>query len=212
MATPRRMGLEAPRQLEDRRGARGVVVGAVADGVALVERVRRGAAEVVEVRADDDDLPSGERAIPTGHHGHDVLGRDPLRLAGVGELGAAGRELLEEGHAARPVDVRAGPRAVAGSIGQRPSARVAPGKPAGGAVVAGGPRGATLEPIVSQIGDVAPDAIRGVAGGRGATVHGAAGGQQDGREQHGTEGDVGAGGGQGRQRHAHRSAGSDSES
>ena len=61
--------------------------------------------------------------------------------------------------------------------------RVSAGEPGGGAVVAGRSRAATLEPIVCQVGDVAPDAV-GVHMSRGSAAPRApAGGAQHGDEK-----------------------------
>ena len=49
-----------------------------------------------------------------------------------------------------------------------------------------------VEPIVSEIGDVAPDPLRHDVGRLGTSLHRTATGQQDGREQEGSDGDESA--------------------
>ena len=211
---PSRIGGESARQLEDRRGAGGVVVGAVADRVARpgIERPAGRATEVVEVGSDDDHLATRECAVAARRHRHDVLSRQSLGLARVGELGAAGHELLDERHAPRSTDVVAASPHRVGHDRQEPERLVPAGEPGRRAVVARRPRAATLEPIVSQISNVALESICHRVSGTGTTLHGAAGGQEGGRTQYGAQGDEAAGGGQGRLRGAHRSARSGSES
>ena len=80
-ASRRRRG-EQPRELEDRGGARRVVVGAAAHGVARlgIERALGGRAEVIEVRADHDVL-TAQRRVAARQHGEDVLRRQRRALA-----------------------------------------------------------------------------------------------------------------------------------
>ena len=79
---------EQSRELEDRGGARRVVVGAAADRVARVgiERAVGGRAEVVEVRADHDVLAAQRRVAPGRIAKTFCVGSD-----GLGPLCAGGR-------------------------------------------------------------------------------------------------------------------------
>ena len=121
--------------------------------------------------------------IGARHPRDDVLRRHAVRLAGVGELDAAGDEVLEVTQAAG--SSRRGPAGEGGIGRDRAEAQggVATREPGGGAVVAGRPRAATLEPIVSEIGDVAPDAVGVHMSRRSAAPSAPTGGAQHGDEK-----------------------------